>query len=30
MTYHMGQVAHWVQNQNVKHYATHIERQLTH
>lgn len=28
MTYHMARVAHWVQNQNVSYYQTHILRQL--
>jgi hypothetical protein len=28
MTYHMGRVAHWVQNGSVAHYPTHITRQL--
>ncbi|MFA5156999.1 MAG: glycosyltransferase family 39 protein [Candidatus Omnitrophota bacterium] len=29
MAYHMSRVAHWIQNHNVSHYPTHIERQLT-
>lgn len=28
MTYHMARVVHWMQNHNVYHYPTHIERQL--
>ncbi len=28
MTYHMSRVAHWIQNQSVGHYPTHIARQL--
>lgn len=28
MTYHLGRVAHWQQNQHIEHYATHISRQL--
>jgi 4-amino-4-deoxy-L-arabinose transferase-like glycosyltransferase len=28
MTYHMSRVFHWVQNQSVGHYPTHIEKQL--
>jgi 4-amino-4-deoxy-L-arabinose transferase-like glycosyltransferase len=28
MTYHMARVAHWIQNQSVAHYPTHILRQL--
>jgi 4-amino-4-deoxy-L-arabinose transferase-like glycosyltransferase len=28
MTYHMSRVAHWIQNQSVAHYPTHILRQL--
>ena len=29
MTYHMGRVAHWVQNGSIAHYPTNILRQLT-
>ena len=28
MTYHMSRVLHWIQNQSVFHYPTHIQRQL--
>lgn len=28
MTYHLGRVAHWQQNQNIQHYPSHISRQL--
>lgn len=28
MTYHLARVAHWHQNHNISHYATHIVRQL--
>lgn len=28
MTYHMGRVAHWIQNQTVAYYPTNIQRQL--
>lgn len=28
LTYHMGRVAHWVQQASIQPYATHIERQL--
>ncbi len=28
MTYHLGRVIHWAQNQSVGHYPTHIPRQL--
>lgn len=28
MTYHMSRVAHWVQNHDVRHYPTNIDRQL--
>lgn len=28
MTYHLGRVIHWTQNQSVGHYPTHIPRQL--
>lgn len=28
MTYHLGRVVHWVQNQSVRHYPTGIDRQL--
>ena len=28
LTYHMGRVAHWLQQQSVQPFATHIERQL--
>jgi hypothetical protein len=28
MTYHMSRVVHWIQNQSVNHYPTHIQRQL--
>ena len=28
MTYHMSRVMHWMQNKNVGHYLTHIDRQL--
>jgi hypothetical protein len=28
MTYHMGRVVHWIQNQSVNFYPTHITRQL--
>lgn len=28
MTYHLPKVMHWIQNQNVNHYATHIGRQV--
>lgn len=28
MTYHMSRVMHWIQNHNLKHYPTHISRQL--
>ena len=28
MTYHMGRVVHWLQNQSVAHYPTSIDRQL--
>ncbi|TAG51793.1 MAG: hypothetical protein EAZ27_13145 [Cytophagales bacterium] len=28
MTYHLGRIAHWQQNQNIEHYPTHISRQL--
>ena len=28
MTYHMSRVVHWMQNQSVLHYPTHIQRQL--
>lgn len=28
MTYHMARVAHWIQNQSVRHYPTHELRQL--
>jgi 4-amino-4-deoxy-L-arabinose transferase-like glycosyltransferase len=28
MTYHMGRVVHWIQNQSVRHYPTNIPRQL--
>ena len=30
MTYHMSRVVHWIQNQSVAHYPTHIPRQLHH
>ena len=29
MTYHLSRVMHWMQNENVKHYPTRIDRQLT-
>lgn len=29
MTYHLSRVMHWIQNGNVNHYATHIERQIS-
>lgn len=29
MTYHLARVMHWIQNGNVEHYATHIERQVS-
>ena len=29
MAYHLSRVAHWIQNQSVDFYPTHIERQLT-
>jgi 4-amino-4-deoxy-L-arabinose transferase-like glycosyltransferase len=28
MTYHLGRMVHWIQNQTVAHYPTHIQRQL--
>lgn len=28
MTYHLGRMMHWIQNQNIEHYPTHISRQL--
>jgi len=28
MTYHMARVAHWMQNESISHYQTHIVRQL--
>ena len=28
MTYHLGRVVHWIQNHNVQHYPTSIDRQL--
>jgi 4-amino-4-deoxy-L-arabinose transferase-like glycosyltransferase len=28
MTYHLGRMVHWIQNQSVAHYPTHIQRQL--
>ena len=28
MTYHLSRVVHWIQNNNVEHYTTHILRQL--
>lgn len=28
MTYHLGRIVHWHQNQSVAHYATHISRQV--
>jgi len=30
LTYHMGRVSHWIQNQSVAHYPTTILRQLSH
>lgn len=29
MTYHLSRVMHWIQNSNVNHYSTHIERQVS-
>lgn len=29
MTYHMSRVVHWIQNHNINHYPTNIDRQLT-